>query len=326
VVMEGHLREKKMMIDQIEVFKKEINERGRPKLVDAVRIGEKIFFLRGDLVKTARIREEWFEDVENPEEIIEVFKNKIGKADLFTFIQRLPEKEPKYKYYMEMEKVTALPIISYEHWWEKQISSDTRKKAKRAYKRGVEIKIVPFDDDLVRGISGIFDEEPVRQGRPFWHYKKDFETVKKEMSLDLDICDFIGAYADGELIGIIKLLYAEKVAEPVIIVSKNKYRDRYVNNALIAKAVEMCEKRGVPFITYGSWRRGNQADFLRRNGFERLMVPRYFVPLSLKGRIALKLKLHWGIKERIPEKLLDLMRDLRKRWYMRNISNKVENE
>ena len=38
---------------------------------------------------------------------------------------------------------------------------------------------------LVNGIIGIFNQSPVRRGKPFWHYGKDFDTVKKEMSLGL---------------------------------------------------------------------------------------------------------------------------------------------
>ena len=58
-----------------------------------------------------------------------------------------------------------------------------------------------------------------------------------------------------------------------------------------------------------------QADWLRRNGFERLLVPRYYVPLTAKGRIALQLKLQLGIKRFLPEFVQDLALKIRSRWY-----------
>ena len=38
---------------------------------------------------------------------------------------------------------------------------------RRAEKRGVVVREVPFDDDLVRGIVEIYDETPIRQGGPY---------------------------------------------------------------------------------------------------------------------------------------------------------------
>ena len=174
-----------------------------------------------------------------------------------------------------------------------------------------------FDDDLVRGITAIFNESPFRQGKPFWHYGKDFDTVKKEMSLDLDRSEFIGAYQNGELIGIVKLLYAEKIAEPTIIVSKTKYQKKYVSNALIANSVEMCAMRGIPYLKYGPWWRGSMADFLRRHGFERMQVPRYYVPLTTKGKMIIGFRLHRGIKQMLPESLIIRLINLRTKWYLR---------
>ena len=49
---------------------------------------------------------------------------------------------------------------------------------RRAAKRGVIVRVAPFDDEFARGIHKICNEAPGRQGRRFWHYGKDFETVK----------------------------------------------------------------------------------------------------------------------------------------------------
>jgi hypothetical protein len=302
----------------MEIYKDEMIVMGKPVIFDVVKINNKDFILTGKFIRTARMKQEWFDDVEQPDQIVQSLKKVVPRPDLFTFIQRPPDTIPKYLYYMEWQKITALSIRTLDDWWAKQISSETRKKAKRAEKRGVEIKIVEFNDELISGILSIFNEQPLRQGVPFWHYGKDFVTVKKEMSLDLQRSDFIGAYHQGELIGIVKLLYNTKIAEPVIIVSKAAYRDKYVNNALIAKAVAMCAMKGIPCLTYGPyWRQGNMADWLRRNGFERKQIPRYYIPLSIKGKCILKARLHRSIKDVLPEKLIVRLRNARSKWYLR---------
>ena len=60
---------------------------------------------------------------------------------------------------------------------------------------------------------------------------------------------------------------------------------------LIAKAVGICETQGISYITYGLYNYGNKRDsplreFKIRNGFEEILVPRFFVPLTRGGGFA----------------------------------------
>ena len=195
-----------------------------------------------------------------------------------------------------------------------------RQNVKKSVKRGVSTRTVPFDDQLVRGIHDIFNESPIRQGRPFWHYGKDFETVKRETSHCLDRSEFIGAYCQDELIGFIKLLYTGKVADVVIIVSKQKHFDKRPTNALLAKAVEVCVQRRISFLTYAKFSYGNKtnsslADFKRHHGFEQVLFPRYYIPLTLKGKIAERLKLYRNLQEMLPEKVIAVLVKARSRLY-----------
>ena len=61
------------------------------------------------------------------------------------------------------------------------------------------------------------------------------------------------------------------------------------------------------FFVYGNTLRGNPnttlAEFKRRNGFEQMNFPRYYVPLTLKGRLALMLKLHRSLTQLLPPEL-----------------------
>jgi hypothetical protein len=299
--------------------KEVIYDRGQPVPVPGLQVGDKRLVLQGRFLKVARLRDEWYDDVGEPDTVIDALRSSPGRPDLFTFWQRLPETTAKYTYHCEPEILSAIPLTTFENWWSAQINSDTRKKAKRAEKRGIEIKVVPFDDELVRGVMGIFNEVPVRRGKRFWHYGKSFGTVKEELSRDLANSKFIGAYEGGELIGFVKLVYAPKrFVNPGLIVSKLAARKKYVNNALIAKSVEVCCGDSVPYFTYTKWRRGTQAEFLMRHGFEKTSVPRYWIPLTRKGEMALTLGLHRDIRSRIPDRLMNLLLGLRELVYTRS--------
>ena len=216
---------------------------------------------------------------------------------------------------MEWESIAALPIKTYDYWLSTQVDSNTRRGIKKAEKKGVEVKTANFDDEFVKGITNIFNETPVRQGKPFWHYRKDFETVKKEMSDRLEKATFIGAYYNNDLIGFIKLLNAGRYADMVEILSKVEHWDKSPNNALIAKAVEICAEKWIPYLVYALWPRGSLGEFKRRNGFEKIDLPRYYIPLTVRGQIFLKLQVHHGITGIIPEKLKVRLINLRRKWY-----------
>jgi hypothetical protein len=292
--------------------------RGRSTLVPAVQIEDKRLVIEGRFVTVARLRDEWYDEVRDPALFISSLQKCAPTPDLFTFWQRLPDTVPIYSYYYEPEVLSAIPLKDFRHWWNDQIKSDTRKKAKRAEKRGIEIKVVPLDDAFVGGVMGIFNETPVRRGKRFWHYGKDFETLKHGLSRDLDQSKLIGAYDKGNLVGFVKLVCAEgRFANPGLIVSKLDARKKYVNNALIAKSVELCCQNRIPFLTYTKWRRGSQAEFLMRNGFQKVTVPRYWVPLTPKGKIAMKLGLYRDIRSYIPDRLLDTLLEMRSAFYSR---------
>jgi hypothetical protein len=300
------------------IAKDVIYDRGRPVAVPGVQVEDQRLIVQGRSLTVARLRDEWYDELGNPELVICSLKKCAPVPDLFTFWQRLPDTVPAYSYYHEPEVLSAIPLKDFQHWWEKQIASDTRKKAKRPERRGVEIKVVKLDDGFVRGVMGVFNETPVRRGKPFWHYGKDFETLKHGLSRDLDRSKFIGAYDGGNLVGFVKLVSAPgRFANPGLIVSKLEARKKYVNNALIAKSVELCCQDGIPFLTYTKWRRGSQADFLVRNGFQKITVPRYWIPLTWKGKIALKLGLHRDIRSYIPDNLIGALLNFRGAFYNR---------
>ena len=99
-------------------------------------------------------------------------------------------------------------------------SGVTKKCTSRSQRRGVEVRPVAFDDELVAGICTIYNESPVRQGRKFWHYGKPPTRVKEENSSYLDRSIFVGAYLGTELIGFVKFVQVGRVARVMQIPSK----------------------------------------------------------------------------------------------------------
>src|SRR5262245_48388724 len=162
------------------------------KAVNVMQLENKKIVVSGGFVRIASVEQEWEEDLENPAEFVDKVKGLGLNADLFTFWQRVPNAEPKYAYYMEWDNMALIPIKDFKYWWEKQIDAKNRNMVRKAEKKGVIIKEVDYTDGLVQGIMDIYNESPIRQGKPFWHYGKDFETVKKMNGTHLDKSEFIG--------------------------------------------------------------------------------------------------------------------------------------
>lgn len=276
--------------------------------------------INGKFIKIARIKSEGFKDVDDVESLMSNAIKMNIKADIFTYSPHKINIELDKRYYVEKENLAIIPVSTYDHWFKKQLNCKTRNRIRKAAKNGVVIQKVPFSDEIVEGIMGIYNEIPVRQGRRFWHYGKDFETIKKENSSFLDRSDFICAYYDNEMIGFIKQVYTSTSAIIMQILSKVKHRDKAPTNALIAKSVELCAEKNVPNLIYSRLEFGNKgidtlADFKRRNGFQKVEVPRYYVPLTNKGKLVLKFKLHRDISEILPRPVITFYRDLRSKWY-----------
>lgn len=280
--------------------------------------------VRGRLLRTARLEADQYRFLEDPDNMLNALKRCGTRIDLFSFIQKLPETSRKYAYPMEWDNFAALPISTFEHWWNEQIGNKTRNKARLAQKKGVIIKEVPFDHALVKGIWEVYNESPVRQGRRFPHYGKDIETIRQDEASFLDCSVFVGAYLGESLIGFIKLVYDETRTQAGLmnICSLIRERDKSPANALLAQAVRSCADRGISYLVYsnfayGSKQRSTLSDFKERNGFQRIDIPRYFVPLTPLGSVALRLGLQRRLATRLPEPIAGKLRELRESWYRR---------
>ena len=285
----------------------------------------------GRMLRIARLDADKYHFLDDPEPMLDGLRKCGSRIDLFTFLQRLPESKPKFAYPMEMDNLAAISLTTFDQWWNQQIGFKARNKAKQAEKKKVTLREVPFDDDLVRGIWEVYNECPIRQGKPFGHYGKDLETVRKEEATYLDCSIFIGAYLEGKMIGFVKLVYDETRTQAGLmnIVSMVQHRDKAPTNALVAQAVRACTERKISYLVYSNFAYGKKerdtlSDFKERNAFQKMDLPRYYVPLSSMGRVGFRLGLHKKLTDHLPEPLLAKLRELRNGWYNRKLQSAPE--
>lgn len=280
------------------------------------------FRVRGTLPRIAHPEADRYLSVDDPEASGAALRQAAVRIDLFTFMQTLPDTSPQHAYPMEWDNVAALPISTFDDWWTTQIDFKARNHVRVAEKKRLAVREVPFDDALVRGISAVYNESPIRQGRPFWHYGKDVEAVRRENGTFLDRSIFIGAFFEERLVGFAKLVCDRdgRQAGLMQIVAMFQHRDKAPTNALIAQAVRSCAERHIAHLVYAQFAYGRKrgdglSTFKQHNGFRRVDLPRYYLPLTPIGRVAFHLGLHHPFVDRVPEPLLAVLRQARSRWY-----------
>lgn len=310
-----------------------IHVKGKSIRVPSTCIEDRTVISHGKWIRIASVRDEELlegDTVAATTSFVSELKRSGLKSDLFTFAQRIPDTAPKHKYHIEWENAAAVPITTYAHWWKEKTEHSIRKAVNRAEKLGVTVREIEFSDEFVAAVCPIYNEIPVRQGKAFWHYGKDFETLKAELGDYLGRSVFLGAYLEETLIGFMKITWVGTTGTITQILSMRQHFDKRPNNALIAKALKVCEARGMTHFIYGNYvyydPNSTLTEFKRRNGFESVPLPRYFVPLTIKGWIVLKLGLHRNIADIMPKTLFSLLLKIRKRWYELRLKDKTESK
>jgi len=296
----------------------EVSLKGKPTHVRSVLAEGRTIVVTGKMIKIAAVFDEEFVEgdvITDPSAALSALKESGVRADLFTFSEKLDVTTARYPYYFEWDNAAVADTLNYKEWWEK-LPQETRKNVRKAAKKGVVVQSATFNDAFVSSIKELYDEMPIRQGRRFWHFGKDLQTIKRENSSYLDRSEFIGAYCNGELIGFMKFVRVGKIANMMQILSKSAHFDKRPMNALIAKAVEICQAKGLSSLVYSKFTYGNKTqsqigEFKRRNGFVQKNFPRYFIPLTIKGKLALRLKLHLGLLGILPSWLVEWLWQLR---------------
>jgi hypothetical protein len=225
--------------------------------------------------------------------------------DIFTFVERkwcCPTPNPSSTWIRTADNVALLEIKDYATWWS-SIGKKTRNMIRRAEKSEIKVTVAEQTEIFAEGVSKIYNETPIRQERAFSHYGEPLEATIRNITT-AQKSTFIGAYLQEELVGFIQILYGDNIAIIAQILSLQKHQDKSVNNALLAKAVEVCASKGERWLMYG--RIGNHPSldkFKESNGFIKSPITRYYIPITAKGRLAIKLGLHRELKDSLPEPL-----------------------
>lgn len=302
----------------------EVAIKGKWFTVPALEINGKDIIVRGKWIRIARVEaEEWLEsELEDPERCVRALKQAKSpelRADILSFTQKLPDTRPKYQYPREWDSIAAVRLTTFQEWWE-GLPQETRKNVRRAQKRGVVVQVKSVDDDLIRDLQVLNNDSPVRQGKTFTHYGKTFDQVKKDQEAFLDRSDYICAYHEKELIGVVKLVYRGDVASILTFLPKASHHDKRPANAIMAKVVELCAEKRIHHLIFGRFNYGNKRhtplrEFKIRNGFEEISVPRYYVPLTVKGAISVRLKFHRGLLGLLPHSVITFLVNARSKLY-----------
>jgi len=299
---------------QEELGTTEVSVDGRIHQVPSILVDGRNVIATGKWIKVAAVRDEAFqlgEVVARPEMFITKLKQWAVRPDIFQFAQKFTEPKPRFSYLMEWDNFAAFPITSYEEWLQKHAKKDVKENLRRAKREGVVVKTCEYNDEFAQGIKSLYDETPVRQGRRFWHYNKSLERVKKENGTYLERSECIGAFLENELIGFIKMVYVDDYAKTMQVLTKERFFYKRPANALIAKAIEVCASKGIKYFNYGFYeypikKENSLTNFKTRHGLLRFDFPRYYIPLTLKGRIYLALGLHRGLKRLIPRRAVNV--------------------
>lgn len=259
-------------------------------------------------LKIVRDSREYLEDVAPSQSFLSDLKMK--GVDVFTFIERswcmdYFEDFP-FAYVKSIDNVAILGIESYEKWW-KNVKSETRTRLRKALKNGVTAREIGSCERLMEGIWKIYNETPIRQGRKFPHYGETIDAVRGTYGNKPNSA-YVVAELQGEIIGFAEIDWGDNVGVLSQLLSLTKHSDKGVNNSLIAKAIEVCSNNHAEWLIYA--RMGNHPSldlFKRNNGFYKCLIKRYYIPLTKKGKVAVRLGLHREIRDALPESIKPLV-------------------
>lgn len=256
---------------------------------------KKLFF------KIARDPEEYLKDIVPSGKLIEILRNR--RIDVFTFLERkwcYKVEDPAETWVKATDNIALLHITDHQEWL-RIIGKKTRNMIRKAEKSGIRTEISEPNEVLAKGMWKIYNETPIRQERAFPHYGISLDSILKGLASTRN-ATYVGAYMQNELVGFVQLIHGDKITLISQILSLQKHWDKSLNNGLIDKTIEVSADRHKQWIMYG--RMGNHPSldrFKQSNGFNQFALTRYYVPITGKGKMAIRLGLQKEIKDSLPK-------------------------
>jgi len=236
-----------------------IQNRGKSVSVPMCRVEGREVISVGRYLRLAMLKdEEWLdgEPIADLSQFVSALRATGLSADIFALSGAIDAAPFDGIGQFEIENWAAVRTDDYEAWWQ-GLPQEARKNTRRAAKKGIEVRSATLDDEFVAGVKAIYDETPIRQGREFWHYGKDIDTIKQENGTYLDRGELLGAYYCDQLVGFIKFVYVGNAARIMQILCLNSHQDKRPIFALLSKAVEICHQKGFKYFVYGKFTYGH---------------------------------------------------------------------
>jgi hypothetical protein len=252
-------------------------------------IGKRLFF------KKAQYSIEYIYDTEPTYELLTDLKKR--GVDLLIFAQRsFLGSRPSYPFHREDEVIALLKIDTFDDWWKFKIGKKVRERIRGAQRKGVDVRPVKPDESFFKSAQNIYNETPIRQGLRYSGYGISLPAVKRKFE-NLERSNVLGAYYEEELIGFIWVVYGDRAASIESFVSLIEHRNKAPNNLLMAETIRSCSEKDFHFLWYAHMGYLEGLDsFRKHHGFVGSSNPKYFVPLSSKGMLAIRLGVHRGLE------------------------------
>jgi GNAT superfamily N-acetyltransferase len=183
-------------------------------------------------------------------------------------------------------------VRSFQYWWTK-VGKKTRNMVRKAEKNGVITSAIQPSGMLAKDICRIYNSTQKKQKRRNNDYGKTNQEVLKEITSSPDYV-FIVSCLNNEVVGFSQLVFYLDTVFIKRLLSLENYRDKGINNALLAKAIEISADRGVKKLIFAHWNpwtfpEESLINFAINNGFRLCKVTRYYAPLTWNGKVLIHL-------------------------------------
>lgn len=231
-------------------------------------------------------------------------------GDLFTFWQLYPDTTPHYPYWYEWENIAIADTHSHDEWLD-ALSKKTRNMIRKAQKLGVRVSEVIPDMDYCLAIERIYNETPIRQGRLYKHYHEPLTNIIRGTQAFMNAPTpniFLAAYYENSIVAVAQIITGHCFAFLNNFMGLQEHFDKAVMNALMSGVVNACTEHGVNYLAYESVSDDSLGKFKKNNGFVNKQVPRYYIPLTWRGQLLLRLHLQRGLRSLIPDRIKPTLR------------------
>lgn len=234
-------------------------------------------------------------------------------GDLFTFWQLYPNTTPHYSYWHEWDRIAIIDTHSHNEWFI-SLPKKTRNMIRKSQKLGVTVAEVTPSMSFCLAIEKINNETPTRQGRPYRHYHEPLKDVMAGYMNTRSTDFFLAAYYQNAIVAVAQVCNGYSFAFLSAFIGLQQHFDKAVMNALMSDVVKACERHGIKYLAYERISDDSLGRFKQNNGFVDKQVPRYYIPLTFRGKLLLTLHLHRGLRSLIPDRMKPTLRRAKRRF------------